>query len=394
MRRRWAAAAGVAGLVVGAVGTLAIQPEPRLDVPLAAPTEHADVALPDSGGDVLLVWTPGGLPTGVVDALASAPGVSAATVVAGGGLDLVRSADADGHPVDEAPTGLAYPLDAIAVAVGTYPAFAPAGARDALADLRPGQVLLSATSARLRRLGAGGTLDLASGGRVTVAGVVADAVVGAAEVVVPQEWARQHGLLTSARYALVAHRGDRALVEAALRALVPAGTPVRIRGPGETPFLREGDAVLPQALIKERFGEFAVRRLGGTQMEQDPTWVADHIVTATVPLLGAVRCHRTVIPSLAGALRELEESNLGFLVDRTSFGGCWVAGLIRAGESPSRHSWGAAFDINVRKNPTGVASTQDPRLVAVMARWGFTSGATWLVPDAAYFEYVRPPDRR
>ena len=51
-------------------------------------------------------------------------------------------------------------------------------------------------------------------------------------------------------------------MEAAVRGLVPNGTPVRIRGPGETPFLREGDAVLPQAIVKERFGASWETRAG------------------------------------------------------------------------------------------------------------------------------------
>jgi hypothetical protein len=29
--------------------------------------------------------------------------------------------------------------------------------------------------------------------------------------------------------------------------------------------------------------------------------------------------------------------------------------------------------------------------VAIFERWGFTSGDTWLKPDAGHFEYVGPP---
>ena len=51
-----------------------------------------------------------------------------------------------------------------------------------------------------------------------------------------------------------------------------------------------------------------------------------------------------------------------------------------------------AVDLNAGANPTGLASVQDPRLVAVFARWGFTEGSGWLVPDAGHFEYVSPPE--
>jgi hypothetical protein len=52
-----------------------------------------------------------------------------------------------------------------------------------------------------------------------------------------------------------------------------------------------------------------------------------------------------------------------------------------------------AVDLNFGDNPTGLASVQDPRLVAIFARWGFTEGSGWLVPDAGHFEYVSPPQR-
>ena len=35
--------------------------------------------------------------------------------------------------------------------------------------------------------------------------------------------------------------------------------------------------------------------------------------------------------------------------------------------------------------------TDDPRLVEVMERWGFTSGHQWLISDPGHFEYVQPP---
>ncbi|MEX1004472.1 MAG: M15 family metallopeptidase [Acidimicrobiia bacterium] len=57
----------------------------------------------------------------------------------------------------------------------------------------------------------------------------------------------------------------------------------------------------------------------------------------------------------------------------------------------SRHSWGAAVDINAPTNPYGSDGTQDPRLVAIMQSWGFTWGGDWLVPDPMYFEFGGEP---
>jgi len=108
---------------------------------------------------------------------------------------------------------------------------------------------------------------------------------------------------------------------------------------------------------------------------------AANIVTAQVPLLGRVRCHRALIPALSSAMNELRQRNLTGLVDPRAFGGCWNPRLIRKDGGISRHAWGAAIDLNVSVNPTGLASAQDPRLVEVMQRWGFTSGARCPCPD-------------
>jgi hypothetical protein len=285
------------------------------------------------------------------------------------------------------------PLEAIAFDPATYMGFLPASARAAFRRLAPGEALLGATSARLRRVGPGGRLELAGGRRLTVAGVVDDALVGAAEVAVSRMGGPAVGLDRD-RYALLAYRGGRAAVAAAVRRALPAGLPVRLRGPGETPFFRAGDAVLPQAMIKERFGEFAWRPADGGDFVQDPAWQAANLATRRVPILGPVRCNRVLLPALAGAMRELEQHNLAGLVDPAAFAGCWSSRLTRGGDGASRHAWGAAVDLNVAGNPTGLDSAQDPRLVEVMERWGFTWGGRWLVPDPAHFEYLRPPVNR
>jgi D-alanyl-D-alanine carboxypeptidase len=390
--------AAVLGLALGAGATLALQrPPSRPEGAPAAPGTAADgpAALPTRPATapadrVLLAWTPGRLPAGLAGRVRRAPGVRAVTVVKGGRLELAGSADADGRVVDRPPRGMTIPLEAIAFDPATYTGFLPVAARAAFQRLAPTEALLGATSARLRRLGAGGRLRLAGGRRLTVAGVVDDALVGAAEVAVSRAGGRAIGL-TRDRYALLAYRGGRAAVSRAVRGALPGGLPVRLRGPGETPFFRAGDAVLPQAMVKDRFGEFAWRPTGGGDFAQDPAWRAANLAGGGVPVLGRVRCNRALLPALAGAMRELEQRNLAGLVDRAGFAGCWSSRLTRGGSGVSRHAWGAAVDLNVAGNPTGLASAQDPRLVQVMERWGFTWGGRWLIPDPAHFEYLRPP---
>jgi hypothetical protein len=386
--RVWMVVALAVGLVAGAAGALALQSDP----PDPAPTRALpvrEVALPQPSGRVLLVWTHGGLPAGLASGVGRLDGVGAVTEVHGDDVGLVQSTDAAGRVVDATRPGWMIPLDAMAFDPATYPAFVPEQSRPLFAGLRPGQAILGATSARVRRLGPGGVLQLTDGRRLTVAAIVDDTVVGAAELVVSSADPAATGW--PARYLLVNTTGTTDGVEKVTQGLLPPGTPVRFRLTGETPFLREGDAVLPQALIKDRFGEFAFRDLAGRDIEVDPAWVSTHIVTAAVPILGRITCHRAVIGAVRAALIDLVKSNLASLVDPAAFAGCFAAKRVNPGEPVSRHAWGVALDVNYRGNQTGVSSAQDPRLVAVMARYGFTSGADWLQPDPAHFEYIRAP---
>jgi hypothetical protein len=384
-------AAVLAGTTVGAVGGLAVQDDAR-DQTASAPTTVGapitTVALPAVDAGVLLVWTRDRLPAGLAATVGALPGVSRVAAVRGGTLDLVGSRDHSGQVVDEPGPGWAIPLDAIAIAPGAYAAFLPAGAAGPVRSLQSGEALLGTTSARLRGSAAGGTVELAGSGARAVVGVVDDELVGAAELVL-DERDPAAATLAAERYLLVSYVGPRDAIEAAVRGAVGA-RPVRFRAPGETPYLRDGDAVLPQALIKDRFGEFSYRPAVDGAVEVDSVWATENIVSADVPLIGTVRCHRSLVAAVDGAMRELVRENLGHLVDAKGFAGCWVPRRIAGSERLSRHTWGAAFDLNPGSNPTGLGSAQDPRLVEVLRRWGFTSGAEWLLPDPSHFEYVRP----
>jgi D-alanyl-D-alanine carboxypeptidase len=387
-RTVWLVAAVAVGILIGAIATAAIQDSSG--TPRRPPeTRVREAPVPEPEERVLLVWTSGGLSPAFAEQVAAIPGVARVTVAGGDLVNLTASFSADGRAVDSPPPGLTIPIDALAIDAGSYAPFFDGSAQAQLRALLPGQALLGATSAGLRRLGPGGVVQLDNGGRVTVAGVVDDEVVGAAELVVDATTAPAAGIHTP-RFLLVAYTADRAHVERSIAGLVP-DTAVRFRARGETPYLRHGDAVLPQALIKARFGEFSYRPSSGRDVLTDPAWSGENIATESVPILGRINCHRAVLPAIAGALRELEQRNLAALVDPSGYRGCWVPSLITPGGGVSRHSWGVAFDLNFTENPTGLASTADPRLIEVMDRWGFISGANYLVPDPGHFEYIRPP---
>jgi hypothetical protein len=338
---------------------------------------------------VLLVWTPGGLPDGFAGRVEALPGVTAVTSVQSDLVHMIQSHNASGEVVDQPETGYLIPMEVMAFDPATYLAFLPKQVSFDFTELSPGEIILGSTSAQLRRLGPGGMVIFEDGSRFTVAAVVDDVLIGAAEAAVPIGKADLLGV-TVDRYLLVRYDRSRKDLESLIRAALPDGTPVRIRAPGETPVLRHGDAVLPQVLIKANFGEFAYRPERSLTFEIEPEWVEANIVTSVVPLLGPVTCHRNLIPALAGAMGELVELNLSFLVDPTGFAGCFNPRFIKGQKGISRHAWGAAVDINMGSNPQGLESTQDGRLVDIMERWGFTSGHEWLIPDPGHFEYLQP----
>jgi hypothetical protein len=339
----------------------------------------------------MLAWTPGGLPAGFAGAAAKLAGVDHVVAVVSGTAWLTRSFRADGSIADRPPAGLAIPVEVAGADLAAYAPFLAPPDRALLPLLDRGRGALGSTSAAIRHLGAGSALQF--GGRtVAVAGMLPDAAIGANEVFVSLETARMLGIAKE-RYLLIdpASGTSRARLTAMIRALLPAGTPIRIRGPGETPYFRQGDAVLPPVRIKQLFGEFAARPLAGGLIQIDPAWVGGHIVGANVPILGPVRCNRGLIPQLRGALGEIAAGGLSALVHRGSYGGCFSPRFIN--ENPtagiSHHAWGVAIDLNVSTNPFGRTPHQDRRLVAIFERWGFTWGGRWLVPDGMHFEFVR-----
>jgi hypothetical protein len=183
-------------------------------------------------------------------------------------------------------------------------------------------------------------------------------------------------------------------VTLAVRSVLSTGTLVRVRAPGDTPYFRHGDAVLPPVKIKELFGEFAAKPREGADpgfLTADPEWVRTYIDTQQVPLLGTVTCHAALFPQIRGVVRELIRKDLEHTI--TSYSGCFAARYINREPSAglSHHAWGVALDINVPQNYFGDPPNQDPRLVEVFEDWGFIWGGRFIVPDGMHFEYHRPP---
>lgn len=397
-RRAGAVALGaLAGFAAGAVLTLALQggaviPEDRLPSPPAATPPFTTT---EELSDTFLAWVPGGLPPGFADAVAEMKGIRRAVVVASDNTWLTRSYSEDGEVVDDPPPTFAIPLEVAAVDPHEYARFLPPADRAVTFALADGQGVLGESSAKLRGLGPGAVLRFGKV-EVEVAAILPDELVGANELLVSRELGARIGV-THDRYALLVPDGEpnERQVAKAVRQALPAGTLVRVRAPGETPYFRSGDAVLPPVAIKEDFGEFAAKPREGWPagfLTLDPAWVRTHIATEEVPLLGQVTCNVAMFPQIRGAIAEIIELGLEDAIK--SYSGCFAPRMINRIPTAgiSHHSWGIALDINVRQNPFGAEPNQDPEMVAVFERWGFIWGGNFILPDGMHFEYRRPPE--
>jgi hypothetical protein len=325
---------------------------------------------------------------------------------------LVYSTDgltaAQVHAVSAAADATAVPVYvrelAIASGLRSYPdipvlamtvdpgAYARAAGRPELADALATGAVLAATEAGLRHAAVGSRLAFSDGRRISVSAVVDDHVLGGLELAVPRSL---RAVPTSrADYVLVDSGTDRTATAAAIRRALPA-VRLRVTSSSANGYLSSADSVLTQLEVKARFGEFAMRRTGGSGLVQDPRWVDRHLVTARVPQLGQVTCNRGLLVALRSAMTEVTARGLGSTVHTADFqyeGGCWNPNLVPGPVGTiSRHTWGLAVDINVDTNPFGERPRQDARLVEIMRRHGFAWGGRWLRPDAMHFEYVGRP---
>jgi len=331
-----------------------------------AGTRAADL---DAFRDELVVWAPGGFSEREVGRVRDSTRVAAISAVRTGTL-----AAASGRH-----TYRVIPLETMAVDTNAYTGATGKPGRK-LATLLPKGAVLSRTGAKLRRVKAGGKLRLDGNHTLRVSGVVDDALLGGYEVALDQIVARSYGIRRTA-YLLVRPRGSVSGLQTEIRRLLK-GRAVRFVTPGDRPYVRGGDGVLPLSQVKARFGEFALPSLH--RGRPDPAWTRAHLVSRRIPILGQVRCHRLVVGDLAKAMADLEGQGLRGQIDVADFrrrGGCWSPRLLRdpRGGKLSRHAWGIAIELKV---------TGDERLIQTMDRHGFLWGGGFARRDVTHFEWV------
>ena len=334
----------------------------------------------------VLVWVPGGVSDELASSVEELEEVTHTSEVLGGTLDLVSSTNAAGETIDQTTPGRTIPLDTLAYDPTTFSVFTDASTEETLSSLKPDEAILGATSARLRGSGVGGSLLLASGRSLTIRAVLDDHRVAGAEVVVSPATALELNVDTR-RFVLARFGGWPGDAVARIRSGISSKEALRVVDANDTSWLRHGDQVAPQSIVKQRFGEFSARPVEGGRLSIDPMWVDANIVTETVPLLGAVTCHRLMIAPLRRALSELEAEGHGETLDRDGYSGCFYPRHIDGLPYLSRHSWGIALDLNIVDDERGRDVDFAPELVSAMKRSGFRNGVVCPEPDPAHFEW-------
>ena len=142
------------------------------------------------------------------------------------------------------------------------------------------------------------------------------------------------------------------------------------------------------ASAQKAIGTFRFTANPDGTIRQDNKWIRDHLLTARMPIIGNVRCHKVMVPQLRYALEEIQSSGLAGLIKPEQTGRCYQPRYVAKDPTHqlSKHAWGLAIDLNVYDNPEGSRPKMDPRIVAIFEKWGFRWGGRWTIPDGMHFE--------
>ncbi len=352
-------------------------------VPAAAPTT---TTTSPPLWEPLVSWMPDGLPPDFGEIVRSVPGVINVTVIGTGTFHIVSSETSDGAVVDQPPDGFVIPVGGIVIDPATYRAFADNATAAVIAGLSSGELILSESSAALRRLGPGDRMVFEGGEVRSIAAVLPDAAVGGAEIIgVGDTTLAVPG--SERGYALIDFDGTGEELEREILARLPQDALLRVRDPRDTSG-NPGRSVRSQIFIKQEFGEFAYRPTGRGRFEIDPAWMEANIIDVEIPLLGKTVCHRKYAALLTEVMKDLDDHGLDGVIDPRAFRGCWNSRYISGSTRLSRHAWGAAADINFGNDlDGGPGSPVNEELLERMLAVGIRSGHLWTRPDPGHFEF-------
>jgi hypothetical protein len=371
--------------------------------PSQTPSPTTTVSPAPDQPDAWLAWVPGGIPSGFGEQITAVPAVDTTTTETADVAWLVGSTDAEGSIVDQPPDPYRIPIDV----TGVEPAFAsflPLPERTEVTDLGDGEGILSQSAAALRGLGPDATMTFEGQTTITITATLPDVMMGGFELLVTRATGETIGV-THDRYVLFTVKEgaerDPVTLSARFEPYLPPATPydaVEVRAPFTTRYLRPNDRELPPVLLKQRFGEFAADPEPNGDLTVDPSWVAAHVESRTLPVLGSITCHQKALNLLEDAMRELETEGRADQVQ--DVGDCDDANVDPTDPEGQLTAidFGAAIELNRNANPPGeppTEETQPPELVNLLFRSGFGWGGRDAWPQGALFRYrhpVRPTD--
>jgi hypothetical protein len=141
--------------------------------------------------------------------------------------------------------------------------------------------------------------------------------------------------------------------------------------------------------VGDAVGTYSYSVLGGGRIAPQASWVANHISTETMPIIGSMTCNTQMFPQLRAALDEIVADGLSSAIHPGQYGGCYVPRFIADTTTLSNHAFGLAFDLNVPENQRGTVGQINRQVVGILQKWGFTWGGTWHYTDPMHFELNR-----
>ena len=140
--------------------------------------------------------------------------------------------------------------------------------------------------------------------------------------------------------------------------------------------------------VSDAVGTYSYRVSGG-RVIPDAGWVAAHIRTEAVPILGSMTCNQAIFPQLRAALAEIVQRGLSSKIHVGEYAGCFYPRFIAGTTTLSNHAFGLAFDLNVPGNQRGTVGEMDRTVVSIFKKWGFAWGGDWSYTDPMHFELAR-----
>ena len=278
------------------------------------------------------------------------------------------------------------PVHVASVSPENFRRFAAAGTAEstpvwqAVAD---GGVIASHAAAKRLRLDLGGNVLVSGKSALTLRlGALATTGVPDTDLVVDSQTGRRLGLTAANSLLLNAGKADPVSLASKVRKVTGNSAQVDLL----TPPAASPIAFLTGSKAARAFGAFSYKYFPDGTIQPDAAWVSANIVTATVPILGTVTCHRLMIPQLRGALQAVQNAGLASTIHH--YDGCYVPRFIERDPTHaiSLHTWGIAIDLDAATNYRGIRGTMDPRVVQIFKRWGFRWGGDWSYTDPMHFE--------